>query len=49
MALDGEAVAEAWAVLGGAESLLRFVSYDGPDGLLPSRLPVMSCESMRER
>jgi crotonobetainyl-CoA:carnitine CoA-transferase CaiB-like acyl-CoA transferase len=42
MALDGEAVAEAWAVLGGAESLLRFVSYDGPHGLLSSRLPVMS-------
>ncbi|WP_459182028.1 CoA transferase [Streptomyces sp.] len=36
-----EMTRQAWAALGGPPGLLERVSYGGPAGLLPSRLPVM--------
>ncbi|MFD7623631.1 hypothetical protein ACFV6W_43900, partial [Streptomyces sp. NPDC059802] len=32
---------QAWAALGGAPALLAHLGTDGPDGLLPARLPVL--------
>ncbi|WEB39636.1 CoA transferase [Streptomyces yunnanensis] len=33
---------QAWAALGGDLGLTEHISYDGPSGLLPARLPVMA-------
>ncbi|AJC54894.1 CoA transferase [Streptomyces sp. 769] len=33
---------QAWAALGGDPGLTEHISYDGPSGLLPARLPVMA-------
>ncbi|WP_327357086.1 CoA transferase [Streptomyces sp. NBC_01304] len=39
--VNSRAAAPIWAALGGDPALLSRVTYDGPQGLLPSRLPVL--------